>query len=203
MRTAVFISCGSALWALLPLVARGEMGLKAVGYGVLLGCLGMGAIVETAILPRLQRRVAVDVHVAGATVVFAVATIALAYLRGFVALCAAMLTSGIAWATLMSSLNAMALLALPSWVRARGLAIYAFVFMGGLAAGSAVWGAVAAQVDISVALACAALGLVVGLTVMTRYRLAPCGALDLTPSRHWPKPTVVIAPRKGSGGQSD
>jgi len=71
--------------------------------------------------------------------------------------------------------------------------------MGGLAAGSAVWGAVAAQVGISVALACAALGLVVGLTVMTRYRLAPCGVLDLTPSRHWPEPTVVIAPQPEEG----
>jgi MFS family permease len=199
VRTAVFISCGSALWALLPLVARREMGLSAVGYGVLLGCLGMGAIAGTALLPKVRRRVAVDVHVAGATVVFAAVTMALAYLRDFGALCAALMAGGMAWTTLMSTLNATAQLALPSWVRARGLAMYAFVFMGGLAAGGALWGTVAARVGISLALSCAALGLVVGLTVMTRYRLAIGEALDLTPSRHWPEPAVVIAPQPEEG----
>jgi predicted MFS family arabinose efflux permease len=128
VRTAVFISCGSALWALLPLVAQREMGLSAVGYGMLLGCLGIGAIVGTVILPKVRRRVAVDVHVAGATVVFAAATLALAYLHEFGALCAALVAGGMAWTTLMSSLSATAQLALPSWVRARGLAMYAFVF---------------------------------------------------------------------------
>ena len=77
--------------------------------------------------------------------------------------------------------------------------MYAFVFMGGLAAGSALWGAVAARVGISVTLTCAALGLVVGLTVMTRYRLVMGEALDLTPSRHWPEPAVVIAPQPEEG----
>jgi MFS family permease len=199
VRTAVFVSCGSALWALLPLVARREMGLGAVGYGVLLGCLGAGAIAGTATLPKVRRRVAVDAHVAGATVVFAAATVALAYLRGFGVLCAAMVAGGMAWTTLMSSLSATAQLALPSWVRARGLAMYAFVFMGGMGAGSAFWGAVAARVDLSAALVCAALGLVVGLTVMTRYRLALSEALDLTPSRHWPEPAVVMAPGPEEG----
>ncbi|MDQ3828882.1 MAG: MFS transporter, partial [Candidatus Tectomicrobia bacterium] len=169
------------------------------GYGVLLGCLGIGAIVGTVILPKVRRRVAVDVHVAGATIVFVAAALALAYLRGFGALCAALVAGGMAWTTLMSSLSATAQLALPSWVRARGLAMYAFVFMGGLAAGSALWGVVAARFGISAALACATLGLVVGLTVMTRYRLGIGEALDLTPSKHWPEPAVVIAPQPEEG----
>jgi MFS family permease len=147
----------------------------------------------------VRRRVTVDVHVAGATMVFAAATLALAFLREFVTLCAALVAGGVAWTTLMSSLAAMAQLALPSWVRARGPAMYAFVFMGGLAAGSALWGAVAAHLGISMALTCAALGLVVGLTIMTRYRLAIGEALDLTPSRHWPEPAVVIAPQPEEG----
>jgi hypothetical protein len=46
VRAGIFILCGTALWALLPLVARQELGLEAVGYGVLLGCLGLGAVKE-------------------------------------------------------------------------------------------------------------------------------------------------------------
>jgi MFS family permease len=199
VRTAVFISGGSALWALLPLVARSEMGLSAVGYGVLLGCLGMGAIAGTAILPKLRRRFVVDCLVAGATVVFAATTVGLAYLRELVWLCVAMLAGGMAWTTLMSSLTATAQLVLPSWVRARGLAMFMLVFMGGMAAGSALWGAVAARAGSSVALACAALGLVLGLTAMMRYRLSNGEALDLTPSRHWPEPAVVLEPQPEEG----
>jgi MFS family permease len=119
VRTAVFISCGSALWALLPLVARQEMGLSAMGYGVLLGSIGVGAIVGTALLARLRQRWVVDLLVAGATVVFAAVTLTVACVRDLVWLCTALLAGGMAWTTLLSSLTATAQLALPSWVRAR------------------------------------------------------------------------------------
>src|SRR2546428_5221635 len=46
VRLAIFISCGSALWALLPLVAERDLkNLGGLGYGIFLGCLGLGAIV--------------------------------------------------------------------------------------------------------------------------------------------------------------
>jgi MFS family permease len=137
VRTAVFISCGSALWALLPLVARQEMGLSAMVYGVLLGSIGVGAIAGTALLARLRQRWAVDLLVAGATVVFAAVTLTVACVRDLVWLCTVLLAGGMAWTTLLSSLTATAQLALPSWVRARGLAMYVLIFMGGLAVGSA------------------------------------------------------------------
>src|ERR671938_1635075 len=53
-RTIVFVSCASALWALLPLVARRELGMGALGYGVLLGGLGAGAIVGAFVLPKAR-----------------------------------------------------------------------------------------------------------------------------------------------------
>src|SRR5258708_39215763 len=37
LRTSAFILGGSALWALLPLVARDELALDATGYGIVLG----------------------------------------------------------------------------------------------------------------------------------------------------------------------
>src|SRR5439155_1479302 len=53
-RTAAFVVPASALWALLPLFARRGLGLSAAGYGLLLGCLGAGAIAGAAILPRIR-----------------------------------------------------------------------------------------------------------------------------------------------------
>ena len=199
VRAAVFILCGSALWALLPLVARREMGLDAVGYGVLLGCLGAGAVAGAAILPWLRRRVVVDRLAMGATVILALVTVALATLREVTWLYGVLFVGGGAWIALMSSYNAAAQAAAPAWVRARALAVYLLVFQGGMAAGSALWGAMAVRTGIPIALLGAGAGLVLGLLAATRYRLAAGAALDLTPSLHWPHPAVVIEPPAEQG----
>jgi len=199
IRTGVFILCGAALWALLPLVARQQLGLGAVGYGVLLGCLGAGAILGAALLPRIKEKVSLDTLVAGAASLFAAATIILAYVDDVYLVGAAMLAGGIAWITLMSSFNAAAQKAAPEWVRARGLALYLLVFQGGTAAGSIVWGAVAARLGIPTTLLFAAVGLIAGLAVATRYRLARGEKIDLTPSLHWPEPHVQVEPQPDHG----
>src|SRR5437867_9381076 len=71
-RTAAFVVPASALWALLPLFARRGLGLSATGYGLLLGCLGAGAIAGAAILPRVRERLTSDRLVLAGAAVFAV-----------------------------------------------------------------------------------------------------------------------------------
>ena len=194
VRAAVFILCGSALWALLPLIARREMGLDAVGYGVLLGCLGAGAVAGAVILPRMRRRIVVDRLAMVATIILALVTVALATVREVTWLYGILFVGGGAWIALMSSYNAAAQVAAPAWVRARALAVYLLVFQGGMAAGSALWGATAARTGIPIALLVAGGGLVLGLLAAARYRLAEGASLDLTPSLHWPQPAVAIEP---------
>ncbi|HXD65790.1 MAG TPA: MFS transporter [Solirubrobacteraceae bacterium] len=58
VRAALFIFPAGALWALLPLVARFRLGLGSAGYGLLLGCVGVGALVAASLGPQLRRRVA-------------------------------------------------------------------------------------------------------------------------------------------------
>ena len=199
MRTGVFIICGAALWALLPLVARQQLGLGAVGYGVLLGCLGTGAVLGAAFLPRIKGKVSLDTLVAVAASLFAAATIILVYVSDVYLVGAAMLAGGVAWIVLMSSFNAAAQKAVPEWVRARGLALYLLVFQGGTAAGSIVWGAVAAHWGIAASLSMAAIGLIAGLTAAKRYRLAQGEKIDLSPSLHWPEPHLQIQPQSDQG----
>src|SRR5262249_57881152 len=80
-RSASFVVFASAVWSLLPLVARGLLGLDAIGYGLLLGCLGLGAVLGGAALPQLRQRFAIDVLMAAATVSFALASATLALAR--------------------------------------------------------------------------------------------------------------------------
>src|SRR5262249_49131581 len=142
VRCGLFIFCGSALWALLPVLARHVLGLGSVGYGVLLGCLGAGAVAGAVLLPALQARFTTGAGVGGATAVFAAVTAALGAVRSPFLAGAAMLAGGAAWLLVMSNFNVAAQTVLPSWVRARGLVVYLLVFQGGMAAGSAGWGLV-------------------------------------------------------------
>ena len=192
VRCSAFIMCASALWAMLPQQTRRGLGLSSFAYGVLLGCLGFGAITGAWLLPRIRERVAMNRSVAAGTVLFALATIALAYVHSFALLALALVIGGIAWITVLSAFNISAQTATPAWVRARVLAIYLLVFTGGLAAGSALWGFVASRFGISNALLFSAVGLIVGLPLAWPFRLVGRRGLSLAPSLHWPEPVVVI-----------
>ena len=199
VRTGMFILCGSALWALLPLVARRELGLGALGYGVLLGCVGSGAVLGAIVLPRARAALSADALVNGATVLFALAVAAPVLTRRVPLVAAAMGVGGIGWIALMSSFNTAAQLALPSWVRARGVSMYFLVFQGGMASGSALWGTLATHTSDAVALLVAALGLVAGTAASLRWRLGRERQPDLTPSLHWPEPNLVVSPEPDEG----
>jgi MFS family permease len=192
IRCGAFIICASALWALLPQQARRGLGLSSFAYGVLLGCLGLGAIAGAWMLPKIRERLAMNRLVAAGTTLFAVAAIALAYVHSFALLALALVIGGIAWMSVLSALNISAQTATPSWVRARVMAIYLLVFTGGLAGGSALWGFIAGQFGISNALLFSAVGLITGLLLTWRYRLVGKKSLSLAPSLHWPEPVVVI-----------
>jgi hypothetical protein len=192
VRTGVFVSCASALWAMLPLVARQQLGLSAFSYGVLLGSLGAGAILGALILPAIRRKVAVNILIVTGTIIFAATTAALATVHTFALLCLMMLFGGIAWMALMSSFNILVQGIVPAWVRARVLAIYLLVFFGGMALGSVWWGAVATHIGISAALlGSAAAALVAGSVAAYLFPLRMVEALDLEPSLHWSEPIVV------------
>lgn len=199
VRIGVFMLGASALWALLPVMASQELGLDATGYGIVLGSLGLGAVGGALLLPRLGRSLPVDALTAAATLVFAGATLALAYLHFMPLLVVGMLAGGIAWMAMMSNLTVAAQTASPDWVRARALGMYLLVFQGVMAAGSFAWGIVAEQFGSAIALSVAALTLVGGLAATRRWPLHVVQGLDLTPSMHWAEPNVAVTPEPEDG----
>ena len=52
--------------------------------------------------------------------------------------------AGASWIAALATLNVSAQVALPDWVRGRGLAVFATAFFGCVTLGSAVWGEIAA-----------------------------------------------------------
>ena len=193
VRTAAFVLFASALWALLPLVAKTSLGRGPVAYGALVGCLGLGGLLGAAVLPGWRRRQSTDAITAVATVVFAVGCLALAWVTHFGMLLGAMLVAGIGWMIVLSSLILAAQRGAAEWVRGRALAVSTLTLFGSFAVGALLWGVVANQAGITFALTAAGVGLLVGLGLIPRYRLAAAESMNLDPARIWDDPVVAEA----------
>jgi predicted MFS family arabinose efflux permease len=191
IRAIAFFPFASAYWALLPLVAREQMHNGPEVYGVLLGLIGVGSILGSFALNSLKARLGPGRLAALGTIgtILALALYGAARHPAIAAL--ASLVAGFSWITMMTTLFVSAQVALPEWVRGRGLAIFLTVYFGAMTLGSAVWGKVASMWGLSTTLDIAAAGAAVGMLVALRWRLQGGAALDLTPSMHWRTPVFV------------
>ena len=199
IRGIAFFVFASATWSLFPLIVRRELGRGPETYGLLLTCIGVGAVAGAMVLPRLRAKLSRDVLVAGASVLYALAALMLAHVQNLGLLVVAMLATGVAWISILSALQVAAQMTLPAWVRARGLAAFVVVLMGGMALGSILWGQVATRIGIPAALTTAALGMAVAIGLTWRFKLGHHQALDFTPSMEWPAPVLAEIPEPDSG----
>ena len=191
-RSGGFIISASALWSLLPLVAKVSLHRESTGFGVLLGCLGAGAIVGALILNRLRNAFSMDLIATGGVALFGVMNILLAYMGSFVAVAVALVACGLAWMSVNATLTTATQISVPVWVRARALAVYLLVFQGAMAVGSVIWGAVAERIGLKATLVAAGVALLVAAAATFRMRLAGLRELDTRPSQHWPEPSLVV-----------
>uniref|UniRef100_UPI0005942005 MFS transporter n=1 Tax=Nocardia pneumoniae TaxID=228601 RepID=UPI0005942005 len=200
LRSILFITPASALWALLPVIARDRLGLSSTGYGLMLGALGLGAVVGAAALSRLRQLLNPTQRLSTAAILFGLATVGTALLRVVPVILALLVFAGLAWLLAMSTMNSTMQLLLPAWVRARGLSVYLLVFMGGQAIGSLVWGLVADAIGSVPALLWAAvlLGFCAVSTLWLPIR-HDAEQIDLTPSAFWPEPQLVVEPDPDDG----
>jgi MFS family permease len=197
LRISLFFLHSTALLALLPLVARGLPGGAAGTFTVLLASMGSGAIVAALCMPRIRRWLPLQERVLLGTAVQAAGAVTVAFAPNIYVAVPAMMLAGVAWITVANSLTVAAQMALPDWVRARGMSIYQMALMGSTAAGAALWGQVATLTSIHTALAVSA-GTAITLMALAQFLVADRGTEeDLTPSRVFKVPQMEAPPRAG------
>jgi MFS family permease len=179
----------SGLLALLPSIAR-TVRNTPFGYGFLLGCFGLGAVLGALVMQSVRKRWSTEQVLTAGTVLFGVATMGAAVLRFLPVLGAVMLVAGAAWIVFLSLYNVAVLNLSPDWVRARVSGVWMMVFQGAVAAGSATWGALAARVDIHHALLWAGAG-TLGTAALGVFVASPDLAIDVTPWNGWRMPTIT------------
>jgi len=182
-RITIFFFHSTALLALLPLLARNLQGGGAGTFTLLLAAMGSGAIVAVLFLPRLRQALGRDQLVLRGTALQSAATAVMAFAPNAWVAVPAMFFGGMAWITVANSLSVSAQLALPDWVRARGMSTYQMAIMGASAIGAALWGQVATVTDLQVSLVVASVTGTLLMLAALRWVTDVSGEDDTTPAK--------------------
>ncbi|UJP07458.1 MAG: MFS transporter [Nitrosomonas sp.] len=187
-----FFICASAYWALLPLIAKDTLQGGPSLYGILLTALGIGAVSGAFLLPVMKKHFSTNTIMIVATTVTALSSMLFANGGHAVTGMIAGLTGGVSWIMAVSLLNVSAQMALPDWVRARGLAIFQMVVFGAMAAGSLSWGQATEMIGLSEALTASGFLALLLIPITARFKLNLGEHYDYTASGHWSDPAPVI-----------
>ena len=199
VRAMAYSAAGSALWALLPVIAQRQLGSGAQGFGLLMGCLGLGAVATGLVIGRMRARFGLDAVVGASCVAFSVVMLLAAWVRVPLLAYAAMAVGGSAWMAAMSTFNTATQASAPPWVRSRAVALHIVASLGAFAMGSAFWGAVSDIAGLSTALSAAGLLMAAGLLLTRPFPLRVGADPEVTPGTPWQELFVQAEPSLEAG----
>lgn len=199
-RIFLFFLQAISLLALLPLIARDLYAGGPGTFTLLLAAMSIGAVATALFLPRIRSLLDREAIVLWGTCLHAVASIIVVISPTLWVSVPAMMLAGMAWIGTANSLSLTAQLALPDWVRARGMSIYQMAVMGGMAGGAALWGYIASITSLQTSVLCAAaagplavsLARYLGGTIKADEDLTPT-----SPSAALPEPVFDIPAEEG------
>jgi MFS family permease len=199
VRVMAFSAAGSALWALLPVIAQRQLGTGAEGFGLLMGCLGTGAVAAGLVIGRMRARFSLDNIVATSCVVFASVMMVAAFVKLPWLVYVAMAMGGAAWMSTMSTFNTATQASAPPWVRSRAVALHIVSALGAFAIGSAFWGAVSDIVGLTPALVTASALMAAGLLLVRPFPLRVGADHEVTQGTPWDELFLEAEPSPEAG----
>jgi MFS family permease len=199
LRTVAYSGAGSALWALLPVIAQRQLGLGATGFGFLMACLGSGAVAAGLLLGRTRAQLGLEGLVGAGCIIFGVVMAVAALVRIPWVVCLSLVVGGAAWMAVMSTFNTATQTSAPPWVRSRAAALHTLCALGSFAIGSAFWGAVSGIAGLTITLCLAAVAMVAGLLLARPLPLRMGEVDEVTPGTPWEELFVVAEPSPEDG----
>ncbi|MGI8895942.1 MAG: MFS transporter [Casimicrobiaceae bacterium] len=199
IRNLSFSVCASALWALLPVIARDQLSLGAGGFGLLSAAFGVGAVVGALSIPRQLQRTSLNAVVTSGVLLWTVATLLIAATDVTAIALVGACGAGVAWVSVLASLSAGTQSTAPAWVRARAVAMNLVAVQASLAVGSVLWGALASVADTRVTLAASAVCMVLLYALNRRVRVEMGSEADVTPAVQLPDLAIAIEPLPDDG----
>ena len=152
LRGFTFTAAGAAAWALMPLVSAELLHEGSAVYGLLLGALGLGAVIGAATSTELRRRFSAEAIVRAAGMVYGLACLAVALTPGLVATLALLVVAGAGWVQALSGFTVAGQMWAPRELVGRITAMVNSLTFGGIALGSWLWGHFAENFGLATAL---------------------------------------------------
>jgi MFS family permease len=199
VRTGAYAGCGSALWALLPVIGQRQLDLGAAGVGLLVGCMGAGAVAAGFVLVRLRARLGLEWLVIGGCIAYAAVMVVTAAVRWAWLVYPALALGGAAWMSVMTTFNTATQTSAPPWVKARAVAMHTLCSLGAFALGSALWGALSGIASLDTALYAAAASMAAGALLARPFPLRMGEAREVTPVVMWDDFRVADEPAPEAG----
>ncbi len=199
LRGALFGLGGSAVHALMPLVARDLLGGDARTLGFLLGAFGVGALAAGYINAAIRSRLGSERVVQTAFLVLAVGLGLTALSRSLPLTMLAMAISGASWVLALSLFTVTVQLSTARWVVGRSLSFYQTASFGGMSFGAWLWGQSAGAWGVAVALMVAAVTLAVAGLVGRLVAMPELGVLNLDPLDQFREPELRLGLKPSSG----
>jgi len=199
IRNVSFGICASGLWALLPVIARDQLKLGAGGFGLLSAAFGLGAVIGALSIPNQLQRRSLNRVVNAGFALFAVSMILIAVTDYTIFALIGAFGAGGAWVSAFASLSAGTQSTAPAWVRARAVSMSMVAVQASLAAGSVIWGSVAAAAGTHVALGVSAGVMLVLLVLSRRVRVKLGDEADVTPFGQMPDLAMTAEPKPDDG----
>ena len=194
-----FTVCASALWALLPVIARDQLGLGAGGYGMLSASFGIGAVAAALLLPHAMRRTSLNAIVTGGVLLWSAAALLIASSGITAVAIVGACGAGAAWTFVLASLSAGTQTAAPAWVRARAVSMTLIAVQASMALGSVLWGSLASLAGTRITLAAAACVMVLLFALNRRVKLKLGDEADVTPGVQLPDLAIAVEPLPDDG----
>jgi len=168
--TVSIFFCSIAFTSLLPVFVRDVLRREASVFGSLMACLGIGAVLAAFVLPELRARWQRWQLLGCALGLFGTMLLAMPFIGQPALLMPLVVAGGMAWSTMITTLNSTAQSAFPSELRARTLSIYLLALAAGQTLGSLCWGRMAVLLDVPRALMLAGAGLLLLAAMVLRRR---------------------------------
>ncbi len=168
---AAFGLAAASFPALLPVFAKEVIGTSARGYGLMLGAIGVGAVVGALVLQRWRAALHARGLVAGAMAMYGVCVLAVSQTRSLELAVLLLLPAGVGWISSLSSLSALVQLSAPPHVKSRILALYQLAFLTGWSIGWGIGGVFASHYGVGATVTVAGLGVLCAAALSARLPL--------------------------------
>ncbi|MDB5550275.1 MAG: major Facilitator Superfamily protein [Rhizobium sp.] len=199
VRGFVFGLAAVAILALLPVVARDIVRGGPLTYGLMLGGFGIGAVGGAYFNTLLRERMTSENIVRCSFAGFALSEAIMGTTGNVVLIGMAIVVAGACWVIALSLFNTIVQLSTPRWVVGRALSFYQMATFGGMAAGSWLWGSLAENQGVGMALSISAIITAGGVAIGFALPMPKLESLDLDPLNTFREPELQldIVPRSG------